>query len=175
MNIALLDRDGTIIAEPKDHRVESPDEISILEGSIEGLRYLAENGFSAIIITNQAGIGEGLITEDEFWALHQVVLDLIKPSGINILKTYMNGDRPGSGSKLRKPSPGMLLQASQEFGFSLEDVFMIGDRPTDVLAGINAGTKTILVDHDDVGHKAPKPDYTVTNLYEAAQIVVSTD
>ena len=69
MKVIFLDRDGTIIQDPIDERVDEIEKIELFDDSIEALKYLADNGFCAVIITNQAGIAEGRITEDDFWRI----------------------------------------------------------------------------------------------------------
>src|SRR5206468_3902013 len=132
MKIVLLDRDGTLVVDPPDERVDSVAKIELFPDTIDALKQLADSGYAAIIVTNQAGIAEGRITENDFWQMHNEVLNRLAPSGINILKTYMNGEAPGTKSVWRKPAPGMLLQASKDFNFTLADTYMVGDRPSDV-------------------------------------------
>jgi imidazoleglycerol-phosphate dehydratase/histidinol-phosphatase len=66
MKVVFLDRDGTVIQDPPDERVDSTEKIELFPDSIEALKFLAENDFSVVLITNQAGISEGRITEKEF-------------------------------------------------------------------------------------------------------------
>ena len=66
MNTVLLDRDGTVIAEPSDNRVDTVDKIELFPDTLEALTYLADNDFAVIFITNQAGISEGRLTPEEF-------------------------------------------------------------------------------------------------------------
>ena len=93
MKTVFLDRDGTIIIDPDDLRVDGTDEIELFPDTIEALTYLADHDFNAVIITNQAGIGEGRFTEEEFWKIQNKVLEMLAPSGITILKTYMSPSR----------------------------------------------------------------------------------
>ncbi len=175
MKVVFLDRDGTVIQEPADERVDKVEKIVLPPDSIEALKYLADNDFSVIIITNQAGIAEGRITEEEFWTIHKEVLLQLAPSGVNILKTYMNGETGSDASEWRKPGPNMLLQAAQDFKLSLKDIYMVGDSESDIQAGINAGCKggvfiktarTNFVESSSAVHSA-------SNLLEAAQYVVT--
>ena len=172
MKTVLLDRDGTLIADPPDERVDSPKKIKLFPDSIAALKYLAENGFKAIIITNQAGITEGLISEDQFYAINAEVMKLLAPSGITFLETYMSPHGSEEVNDWRKPGPGMLLQAAKDFDLELKDIYMVGDRTSDVQAGINAGTRTILVKTANVDVAAPDADYTAATLMDAARYIV---
>jgi len=142
MKVVFLDRDGTIVKDPQDERVDSLAKVELFEDTLSSLKYLADRGFDAIFITNQASIAEGRLTEDEFWDLQNRILAMLKPSRIKILKTYMNGELPGpQASDWRKPGPKMLLQAARDFDIDISEVYMIGDRDSDVTAAVNAGCK----------------------------------
>ena len=175
MNILLLDRDGTIIADPDDERVDSVDKIKLFPDTIEALQYLAKHDFAVVLITNQASIAEERLTEAGFWHIQDEVLRQLEPSGIQILKTYMNGEAPGPGaSEQRKRGPGMLLQAAADLDFNISTVYMAGDRATDVQAAINAGCKGgILVKTARVNVDSPDAIYTAPSLMDAARYVVA--
>jgi histidinol-phosphate phosphatase family protein len=173
MKIVLLDRDGTVIVDPPDERVDRVDKIQLFPDSIEALTYLKENGYAVILITNQAGISEGRIDIPEFHRIHDEVLKALSPSGVTVLKTYMCPHGPDDGCECRKPKPTMILEAVKEFHFSPSDVYMVGDRHSDIMAGKNAGTKTILVKTANVNVEAPEADYTAQTLLEAVRYVVS--
>src|SRR5687768_16509348 len=122
MKLVFLDRDGTIIQDPLDERVDSIDKIELFPDSIEGLKYLADNDFAVIVITNQAGIAEGRINENEFWTIHNEVLSRLSPSGVKVLNTYMNGEAGPDASEWRKPGPNMLLQAAKDFSLDISQI-----------------------------------------------------
>ncbi len=172
MKTVFLDRDGTLIVDPEDLRVDSIDEIELFPDSIEALKYLADHNFNAIIITNQAGIAEGRYTTEKFWEIHQAVLDKLAPSGLPILKTYLSPYGKDVVNDWRKPGPGMLLQAAQDFHLNLSETYMVGDNHSDIQAGISAGSKTVLVKTANYNVEAPEADYAAPNLLDAAQYIV---
>lgn len=175
MKVVFLDRDGTVIQEPHDERVDKIDKIELLPDSIGALKFFADNDFAAVLITNQAGIAEGRITEEDFWVIHSEVLNQLAPSGIKFLKTYMNGEAGADASEWRKPGPGMLLQAAKDLDLSLSDIYMVGDSQADIQAGINAGCKgSILVKTNrNKNIESPEAVYSAPNLLDAARYVVS--
>ncbi len=173
MKTVFLDRDGTLIVDPADLRVDSLDEVVLFPDTLVAMRYLADHNFNAVIITNQAGIAEGRFTEQTFWQIHNAFLEMLEPTGIQILNTYLSPHGKNEGHDWRKPNPGMLLQAAQDFDLNLPEIYMIGDRPSDVQAGINAGTKTILVKTGNVDVEAPETDYTAPHLLDAAKYIVA--
>lgn len=177
MKVVLLDRDGTVIQDPIDERVESVDEIELFPDTIEALRLLADNDYAVIFITNQAGIAEGKITEAEFWTIHEEVLRRLEPSGINVLKTYMNSESTEGASDMRKPGPGMLLQAASYFNFDINDVYMVGDRQSDIDAGIYADCKGSILVQTARNQRVSSPNaiYTAPTLYDVVTYIIENN
>ena len=99
---------------------------------MKGLSLLATLDYTFFFVTNQAGLAEGLITQDEFDTINNEVLHQINPSSIIITQTYVCPHAEGSECDCRKPKPGLLLHAAAEHGINLEDSWMIGDRLTDI-------------------------------------------
>lgn len=173
MKIILLDRDGTVIRDPEDERVDKEEKIELFPDSIDALKYLAENNFSVILITNQAGIAEGRLNVEDFNRINSRVIEMLSPSGIKILKTYMCPHVSKDKCECRKPKPTMLLEAIKDYNLDPKDLYMVGDRESDINAGINAGTKTILVKTANIPVEAPQADYTALNLLDVVKYVVS--
>jgi histidinol-phosphate phosphatase family protein len=176
MKVAFLDRDGTVIQDPLDERVDSIDKIELFPDSIEALKYLADNEVAIVLITNQTGIDEGRITEDKFWTIHNEVLARLAPSGIKILKTYMNGEAVGpDASEWRKPGSKMLLQAAKDLNLKLKDIYMVGDNQSDIQAGINAGCKGSILVKTARNKTVESPDaiYSAPHLLDAAHYIVA--
>jgi D-glycero-D-manno-heptose 1,7-bisphosphate phosphatase len=171
MKAVFLDRDGTIIVDPPDERVDKIEKIQLFPQTLEALKLLAGLDFGVIIITNQAGIAEGRITEEEFKVINGKVLDMLKPTGIKILKTYMCPHGPDDNCDCRKPKPTMILQAAKDFDIDLAESYMIGDHLSDIMAGVNAGTKTILVQTGNTPETSEEATYTAANLLEAVRYI----
>lgn len=176
MKVIFLDRDGTIIQDPLDERVDTIDKIELFPDSIEALKYLADNDFGVVLVTNQAGIGEGRITEEEFWKIHNEVLRQLKPSGVKFIKTYMNGEAGGpDATEWRKPGPKMLLQAAEDLNLDLKDIYMVGDNQSDIDAGINAGCKGSILVETARNKKVVSPSaiYSAPSLLDVVTYVVA--
>jgi D-glycero-D-manno-heptose 1,7-bisphosphate phosphatase len=133
----FLDRDGTLMADPG--YPSKPGQVSVLDGVKEGLLSLGSAGFKLVIVTNQSGIGRGFFTETDFWSVNARLETLLGEAQISA--TYFCPDHPEKASERRKPAPGMLLEAAQDLNISLGDSFMIGDKESDIEAGLNAGVK----------------------------------
>ena len=173
MKTVFLDRDGTVIIDPPDLRVDKIEKIKLFDDTLLALKYLADNDFAVVLITNQAGIAEGRINEQEFWMIHEEVLHRIESSGVKILKTYMNGEAGPDASDWRKPGPKMLLQAGEDLKLDLSKMYMVGDNQSDIQAGINAGCKGgILVKTANENVDSPNAVFTAQTLLEAVKYVV---
>ena len=116
-----------------------PEHVRLLAGVREGLASLRSAGFKLVIVTNQSGIGRGFFSEIDFWAV-QARLETLLGEGL-VSTTYFCPDHPEKATDRRKPAPGMLFEAARDLDVSLGTSFMIGDKESDVQAGLNAGVK----------------------------------
>lgn len=173
MNVVFIDRDDTLIVDTPDFCVDSIDKIQLFPDTLQALNTLAKLDYKVVIVTNQETISNGRISEEDFWRIHQSVLELLKPSGITVVKTCMCPHVAADNCECRKPKPFMIQEAAKEFGIELENSWMIGDRDTDILAGNNAGTKTVLVKTGQIPTTGQGATHTATNLLEAINFVVS--
>lgn len=148
MNKALfLDRDGVINKEISYlHRIE---DVEFIDGIFEMCRFFEEGGFLPIIVTNQAGIARGYYSEGDFHVLNDWMLKEFRQKNIHIRKVYFCPYHPTDGvgrykkdSPDRKPRPGMLLRAQQEFNLNMTKSILLGDKESDIQAGIDAGVGT---------------------------------
>ena len=111
----------------------------------KAIRELTQNGYRIIIVTNQAGIGRGLFSEENLTDIHSRMVSEIVEAGGRIDAVYYCPHHPNAGCECRKPKPGMLTRAAREHNIELSSAYLIGDSKTDIEAGQRAGTKTLLV------------------------------
>lgn len=140
MNKALfLDRDGVINKEK--NYLYKIDDFEFIDGVFEACRHFQELGYLIIVITNQAGIARGKYAETDFRILTGWMIDQFRQERIEIAKVYHCPHHPDfSGEcECRKPHPGMILQAQKEFDIDLGHSILVGDKNSDIEAGINAG------------------------------------
>lgn len=143
MKALFLDRDGTLIVDvgyPRD-----PAQVALIPGAIDALK--AWNG-PLVIISNQSGVARGRITPDEAAAVHARTVELFAEHGIRFAGAYYCFHGPDDGCRCRKPMPGMLLDAARELGLELSNATMLGDKPSDVAAGVAAGARGVLFTGD---------------------------
>lgn len=175
MKAIFLDRDGTVnIGVPTYERVNSIDKVKLLPNTLEALTELAKLDYGIFFVTNQAGLAEGLITQAHFDEINNKVLELIAPSGIKVLGTYVCPHGENDDCECRKPKPKLLQDAAKEYDIDLAASWMIGDRPSDVMTGVNAGTKSILVKTGVPTVESDQAIYTAPSLLEAVQYIAGT-
>jgi D-glycero-D-manno-heptose 1,7-bisphosphate phosphatase len=140
----FLDRDGVINQNRADH-VKNCDEFEFVPGALEGIRSLTETGLPIFIVTNQAAISRRLMSVDALDAIHVCMIrEIVKAGGV-ITHVYHCPHDSHEGCNCRKPRPGMLLQAASDFGINLRRSFLVGDAWTDISAGLEVNTHSILV------------------------------
>jgi histidinol-phosphate phosphatase family protein len=175
MKAVFLDRDGTLIVDPPDLRVDSIEEVELFPETLPALRTLAKLDYGVFLISNQAGIGEGRLTIEEFRIIEDVFIARIVPSGIRIVKTYVCPHLAEDNCQCRKPKPFMIEKAAREFDIDLANSYMIGDRQTDIMTGVNAGTKTILVQTGNEPVTSAEATVTVPTINEAVDYIAAHD
>ena len=144
--ILLLDRDGTLNKKslPGEY-INSLSEFIWIESSRNALKILAENGFSFIVITNQAGVSLGKTAVSDLEAIHDQLRIDFESDGLKLLDIYVCTDHWNSNSKFRKPEPGMFFAAANQHKFRLDQVIYVGDDIRDGVAAGNAGCKSVLI------------------------------
>lgn len=168
----FLDRDGVIIVE-KNFQAD-PDSIEFLPQSIKALQN-SNKLYKLIIVSNQSGVARGYFTLDDVIAFNNHLDSILKNNDINITGWFFCPHGPDDSCECRKPNTGMILKAASEHGIDLEKSWMIGDKSSDIQAGMNAGLKTILVKTGYGGKEANAyeivPDFLADNLYDAIEII----
>jgi histidinol-phosphate phosphatase family protein len=137
----FFDRDGTVIVDvgyPRD-----PDQVQLLDGVGLALRQLQQKQFALILVSNQSGIGRGIITCAEAQRVHERTVACLASEAVHLDAACYCPHAPEDGCTCRKPSPEMLLRAARQFDIDLTRSFMAGDRSTDIEAGKRAGCRTI--------------------------------
>ena len=132
----FLDRDGTLIVDvgyPRDPALVEP-----LPGAFDALRAL-QRSWMLVIISNQSGIGRGLIAQHEADAVHARVVELFAGAGVTFAGAYYCPHAPEAACRCRKPAPGLLLDAARDLDLDLAASAMVGDKPSDLEAGRAAG------------------------------------
>ena len=185
----FLDRDGVIL-EDNGCALTELDLIPLL-GIAEALGLLKAAGYALVLVTNQAVVARGLISEAQLNELHTQLQSMLVTLGAPHLDAiyacphHPNATDPAYRQicECRKPRPGLLLSAAKEHDIDLSQSFMIGDRFSDIVAGQSAGCKSILVTTGQhlappiqSGEKAPlttKADHVCPDLLSAAHWIIN--
>ena len=146
----FLDRDGTVIEHV--HYLSDPALVRLLPGAAEALTRLRRAGFARVLVTNQSAIGRGMLTEERLDQIHAEMNRQLAAAGATLDAIYYCPDAPAGDDRTvveypdRKPGPGMLLRAAADLKLDLGASWMVGDLISDVLAGLNAGCRSILLE-----------------------------
>ncbi len=152
----FLDRDGTI--NQYVGFLRKIDELALIDGAAEAIKRINDSGYLAIVVTNQPVIARGEVTFGELREIHNKLETLLGFAGAYLDGIYFCPHHPHKGydgeiaelkfdCACRKPKPGMLLQAAEDFHIDLSQSWMIGDSESDVMAGEAAGCKTVLLEN----------------------------
>ncbi len=165
----FFDRDGTVIEDLAYNA--STEKIFLLPGAADSLRRLQDAGYLIVIITNQSGVGRGYYQEDIVHGQHETLSRLLNEAGVAVATYRHCPHAPEDGCNCRKPEPGMILDAAEELAVELQQSWMIGDKESDVLAGHNAGCRSILI--GDATDSAA--EHQAANLIVAADCILTDD
>lgn len=180
----FLDRDGVLVEDTG--LIVKPEQLKLLPGTAEALHQLHRASFKLIVVSNQAVVARGLISESEVAVINARLESLLRGAGgppldgWHFCPHHPNATLPAYrvDCECRKPRPGLLLRAARELTLDLPASFLVGDRLTDVMAGQRVGCRTVLVQTGM--HLAPpiettepvemniQPDHTCGSLAAAA-------
>lgn len=143
--LVCVDRDGVIIENRPDYVLSTKD-VEFIDGSIDGIRRLVRYGYAVAIVTNQACIGKGLISNSVAQEIQDyVICRLQDASSKRGILGYICPHLANSSCRCRKPLPGMLEDAAAAVDEECSELWMIGDHISDIRAGHAVGARTILV------------------------------
>ncbi len=167
----FLDRDGTLMEEV--NYCHDPKQVKVFPGAAEALAKAKAAGFRTIVVTNQAGVSRGRITEEQLREVQEEFLRQLGPGLIDAC--YVCTDHPDSPSPRRKPEPGMLLEAAADHQLDLKKSWCIGDKASDIESGRRAGVRTVLV-RTGYGstpeHACADAHFTVRDIVAAIQLIL---
>lgn len=171
-----MDRDGTLNVEK--HYLSDPAELELIPGVGEGLRLLQSHGFGLVVISNQSGVGRGILSPEVVEAVHKRLKELLQGEGVTLDGIYYCPHAPEENCTCRKPSPEMIYQAARELNFDAEESFVVGDKSSDIEMGHRANATTILVRTGygkERAQQAENPDFIAEDFAQAAAIIVQAE
>jgi D-glycero-D-manno-heptose 1,7-bisphosphate phosphatase len=173
----FLDRDGTIIEEVG--YLHDPSKVKLIPGAAEAVRRLNERGVAVVVVTNQSGVGRGRFSESAVARVHDELARQLAGGGARWDGVYYCPHHPDDGCDCRKPGPGMFRRAAAEHGLDLGRSFVVGDKVSDIRAGMLLGCRTVLVltgygveEARRAGAAGLTPDHVAADLGAAADSVL---
>ena len=167
----FFDRDGVVNYRQAGVYLSKPEDFKIIPDFFPFFTTIKNSSYLAILVTNQQGIGKGLMTEKELYEVHQYMQTLIfESTGFMFDDIYYCPELKETNSPRRKPNPGMLLEAIEKWNIDTENSWMIGDRKSDSIAGKRAGLQTIQLT-PMLKKKIDETDYYLTNLILAQRLI----
>ncbi|MEW6506243.1 MAG: HAD family hydrolase [Bacteroidota bacterium] len=178
----FLDRDGTINYDTG--YIKDANLVRLYPGVAEGIKKLKDQyNFKIVVISNQAGIAYGILTHEDVKSINNKINNLLLEFGTSIDNFYYCPFHPEFNSEeesnCRKPSPYMIVKASKDLNLDLKRSYMIGDKHIDILCGINAGVKSILINYSgedteiNILHNLEKkPNFVAANFTEVCDFII---
>ena len=144
--ILFIDRDGTLINEPKDLQVDSFEKLSFKKSVLKYLSKISEElDFDLVMVTNQDGLGTKSFPEKEFWPVQNFIIKTLENEGIYFKEILIDRTFPDENANTRKPNTGLIEKYLVDENININESFVIGDRVTDLKFAQNIGCKGILI------------------------------
>jgi len=170
----FLDRDGVInkalVKNGKPYPPTKVEDVTFPQGTFEAVQSLRSSGYIVIVVTNQPDVAKGIQSKEVVEAIHGLIRQQLQ---VDDIKVCYHVDK--DNCCCRKPKPGMILYAAEEYAIDLSQSYMIGDRWRDIEAGKAAGCKTILISPAVAYNErqAQGMDATVDSLNEATTVILN--
>lgn len=168
----FLDRDGVltipIFRNGRSYAAQALEDYALYDAAADAVSALKEAGFLTVVVTNQPDVGAGKIPIETLGSMHT---ELTSKTGVDLIVacTHTKADN----CSCRKPKDGMLRSSAKTHNIDLSASFMVGDRKSDVEAGISAGCRTVFLDLGYTSEEKPtNMDYTCTNVSQAVQWII---
>ncbi|MDR3606097.1 MAG: D-glycero-beta-D-manno-heptose 1,7-bisphosphate 7-phosphatase [Oligoflexia bacterium] len=171
----FLDRDGTINEDPG--YLSDPEQLRLFPGVDKALGKLHAAGYLLVVVSNQSGVGRGLIPEGALAHIHAKLDRILETHGTRIDRYELCLHHPEDGCDCRKPQPKLILNAAEALDVDLKKSYMIGDKTSDIQAGIRAGCKGTLLVRTGEGIKSRETGaaFVAASLVEAANWILEQD
>lgn len=167
----FLDRDGVINVRIPDDYIKTTDEFRFIEGVPGTIAEFNKIFGHVFVVTNQQGIGKGIMTERNLEEVHAYMQEMLKKSNAAITQYYFAPQLKSDNSAMRKPNTGMALKARDEFPLvNFQKSIMVGDSDSDIEFGKRLGMKTVKVSEDRIDHSGA--DACIGSLNELVKLLI---
>ena len=158
---------GTIVRAGIPYPPANLSELEVLPGVVEGCMALRAAGFLLVMVTNQPDVARGTLERETVEAINQALRDRV---ALDDIRVCYHDDQ--DECSCRKPLPGMLLQAAEDWQIDLSASFMVGDRWRDIEAGRRAGCVTVFIDYEYAEPERSAPDHRARSLAETTDLIL---
>jgi D-glycero-D-manno-heptose 1,7-bisphosphate phosphatase len=170
----FLDRDGVInralVRNRKPYAPSHLGEFRLLPRVTEAVAELKSVGFLVIVVTNQPDVGDGLMTPETLEAMHTRLRERVPVDAILVCP-----HRREDGCECRKPKPGLIHRAAADWSIDVRHSYLVGDRATDIVAGLAAGLYTLFLDRGYAELLVERPDLRVGSLRQAVRRILARE
>ena len=139
--ILFVDRDGVLIEEPEDFKIDSYEKFRLVEGVVPALLKIRDAGYQFVMVSNQDGLGSADFPTGSFEGPQRLLLQILASQGIVFREVLIDPHRPEDGSPDRKPGVGMVMHYLRDRSIDLAGSAMVGDRDTDMQFAANLGVR----------------------------------
>ena len=144
--ILFIDRDGTLVEEPADEQVDAFEKIRFKKGVFRNLSFIREKlDFKLVMVSNQDGLGTPSFPEENFWPIHNLILQALESEGVTFDAQHIDSHFPEDNHPDRKPGTGMLKEYMNNDAYDLAGSYVIGDRENDRKLAANLGCKALIL------------------------------
>ena len=165
--IIFIDRDGTIIREPRDKQIDSLEKLEFIPGIISGLALLRDAGFSLVMVSNQDGLGTKRYPKRAFQKVQQKILTLLDGEGIRFEKIFVCPHHTNDICSCRKPKTGLVDRFLKQNKIDESHSFVLGDRNTDVTFAKNIGLRSVQYS----SRNKSKAEYHTADMLDACRYI----
>lgn len=163
----FFDRDGTLIVDR--HHLADPAQVELLPGAPEVLGQLLAQGCRLFLLTNQSGVGRGLFSMATVERCQERMLELLRLPAPGFTEICIAPETPDMPVVYRKPSPRFIVEMMVKYGLDPDTTWMVGDRWSDVQAGLNAGVRCAWLTAGSDGAALPAQVWRCRDLQEFFQ------
>jgi imidazoleglycerol-phosphate dehydratase/histidinol-phosphatase len=171
MKVLFIDRDGTLIVEPKNEQIDTLEALELIPGVIRGLQLLTQRGFTFVMVSNQDHLGSKSYPHTAFQTVQDKLLRLLDGEGIRFSEIFICPHGPEENCACRKPKIGLLEEYLKNNSIDLPHSFVIGDRETDIEMARNIGCKALRLSSD----KKSKADFSSSDFLELSRYIITSE
>lgn len=169
MKVLFLDRDGTLIYEPPDGKVDSLEKFQVIPNVAESLKKLQDNGYLLLMVSNQPGLGTAKLPEEKFYPPHKELMGIFEKNGVKFKEIYLCPHNEGDGCHCMKPKTGLIDNFLKQNNVDLENSYFIGDRETDVQVAKKIGCNSVFYSSQSL----PEADFSSNDWNQITQWILA--